>query len=376
MEPARSVVFVCLHGSAKSLMAAEYFKRLATQRGLHVEVVSAGTEPSQDVPPSVIAGLLQDGIDVRGYQPRRVSKDDLAQAWRVIAFGCNLRGLAPRGLPTEQWDDVPPASESFPLAREVILKHLGALLAECALPADSLAIRSNASTRVVWPTRRHLFRVLLRAFGALPLVALTRGRLGTASAAAELTLPANTPVSRFDFEQATLDGWKTVDGRWAIEEMAEAPSGKRVLVQRATENAFNVIVAPGGPYSDVDVSVRFKPIAGREDASGGIVFRFSEGRYYVVRANALEANFTFYYYDHGRREIASARVQPPALGGWHTIRVVAVGDRIRAALNGTSLLDHRDTRFRAGQVGLWTKADSVTAFDDLDVRGVRAGRQA
>ena len=152
--------------------------------------------------------------------------------------------------------------------------------------------------------------VLLGVVAAAPIVT-PRSRL-TASARVEaadaLTLPPEIPMTRFDFENGSLDGWKTVDGRWAVEEMTEAPSGKRVLVQRATANAFNVIVAPGGPYTDVDVSMRFKPISGREDASGGIVFRFAEGRYYVVRANALEDNLTFYYYDRGRREIASARV--------------------------------------------------------------------
>ncbi len=189
----------------------------------------------------------------------------------------------------------------------------------------------------------------------------------------ELGLPPGVPVDRFDFEQKGLEGWRSVDGQWGIEEMGGAPSGKRVLVQRAARNAFNVIVAPGGPYTDVDVSVRFKPISGREDASGGIVFRFSEGRYYVLRANALENNFRLYYYDRGRRQLASVTVEPPTLGQWHTLRVVAVGDRIQGYLNGKLLLDHRDTRFRSGQVGLWTKADSVTAFDDLVIRGVGAG---
>ena len=96
-------------------------------------------------------------------------------------------------------------------------------------------------------------------------------------------------VEKFDFEQKGIEGWKTVDGRWSVEEAKDAPSGKRVLVQRALKNTFNVIVAPAGPYTDVDVSVRFKPISGQIDASGGIVFRFLDGRYYVVRANALEA---------------------------------------------------------------------------------------
>jgi Domain of Unknown Function (DUF1080) len=195
----------------------------------------------------------------------------------------------------------------------------------------------------------------------------------TMARAEELSLLPGGPVEGFDFEQKGLEGWRTVKGQWAIEEMGGAPSGKRALVQRAVQNAFNVIVAPGGPYSDVDASVRFKPISGREDASGGIVFRFSEGRYYVVRANALENNFRLYYYDRGRRQLASATVAPPALGQWHTLRVVAVKGRIQGYLNGKLLLDHRDTRFQSGQVGLWTKADSVTAFDDLTVRGVMGG---
>jgi hypothetical protein len=189
----------------------------------------------------------------------------------------------------------------------------------------------------------------------------------------DLAPAPDAPTSRFDFEEPSLDGWRSIDGRWAVEEMAGAPSGRHALVQRATQNAFNVIVAPPGAYRDVDVSVRFKPIAGREDASGGIVFRWMDGHYYVIRANALEGNFRLYTYDRGRRQIASASVTPPALGQWHTIRVVAVGDRIQGYLNGKLLLDHRDGRFPVGQVGLWTKADSITAFDDLTVRGVGGG---
>jgi hypothetical protein len=103
------------------------------------------------------------------------------------------------------------------------------------------------------------------------------------------------------------------------------------------------------------------------------VFRFDGGRYYVIRANALESNFRLYYYDGGRHQLASAQVRAPALGQWHTIRVVAMGDRIQGSLDGKLLIDHRDDRFRAGRVGLWTKADSVTAFDDLIIRGVPSG---
>jgi len=210
----------------------------------------------------------------------------------------------------------------------------------------------------------------------LPAWSRGPGRLAAGFAAVApvpLMLPEGVPETRFDFERDGVEKWQVVDGRWAVEDMAGAPSGRRVLVQRAVQNPFDVIVAPGGPYTDVDVSVRFKPMSGREDASGGIVFRFAAGRYYVVRANALENNFRLYYYDRGRHQLASARVQPPALGQWHTIRVVAVGDHVQAYLDGTLYLDHRDARFKAGGVGLWTKADSVTAFDDLSIRGVTGG---
>jgi hypothetical protein len=91
-----------------------------------------------------------------------------------------------------------------------------------------------------------------------------------------------------------------------MEDVPGASRDGRALVQRATNNEFNVSIAPGGPYVDVDVSVRFKLISGWEDASGGIVFRFSEGRYYLVRANANEDNFRLYYYDR-RRYISLAR---------------------------------------------------------------------
>jgi len=193
------------------------------------------------------------------------------------------------------------------------------------------------------------------------------------TAAEELKVPDNAPTETFDFETKGTDGWTTVDGQWTVEDMAGAPSGKRVLVQRATKNEFNVIVAPPGPYTDLDVSMKFKPISGHEDASGGIVFRFNDGKYYVVRANALEGNFRLYYYDRGRRQLASASVKAPALGQWHAVRLVTAGNHMQAWLDGKLYLDHHDSRYKAGRVGLWTKTDSVTACDDLTILGVTGG---
>lgn len=179
------------------------------------------------------------------------------------------------------------------------------------------------------------------------------------------------PVERWDFSTRVIAGWTIVKGTWTIENV-ESHAARPVLVQRAEANDFNVIVAPLGPYSGVDVSMKFRPISGREDASGGIVFRFDSGRDYLIRANALENNFRLYYYAQGRRMLATTNVKPPALARWHAVRVVAPGDRIQGWLDGRLLLDHRDARFRAGRVGLSTKADSITAFDALTIRGVPA----
>jgi Domain of Unknown Function (DUF1080) len=188
----------------------------------------------------------------------------------------------------------------------------------------------------------------------------------------EVKVSQDMPEQAFDFTTTGIGNWTVVRGQWGIEDAPGAPAGKKALVQRATKNEFNVIVSPAGPFTDLDVSVKFDPLSGKEDASGGIVFRFADGKYYVVRANALENNFRLYYYDRGRRQLASANVKAPALGQWHQLRAVMVGDHIQAWLDGTLLLDHHDARFKSGRVGLWTKADSVTAFSDLTIRAVTA----
>jgi arsenate reductase len=131
MEPTRRVVFVCLHGSAKSLIAAEYFRRLAAQRGLALGAISAGIDPDLEIPRTVIEGLRKDGIDVRGRIPRRPTREDLANAWRVVSFGCDLGEMAPPGLTIERWDDVPAAAEDFRAARDAIVTRLQRLLAGC-----------------------------------------------------------------------------------------------------------------------------------------------------------------------------------------------------------------------------------------------------
>ncbi len=129
-----TVVFVCDHGSGKSLIAAEHFRRLAARRGLNVGPTSLGIEPDAEVPPKVVQGLLEDGIDVRGYRPRRLTGGELATASCVISFGCDLGALAPPGLVVERWDDVPAVREDFRAARDLIVARLARVLAKCEVP--------------------------------------------------------------------------------------------------------------------------------------------------------------------------------------------------------------------------------------------------
>ena len=164
--------------------------------------------------------------------------------------------------------------------------------------------------------------------------------------------------------------WKFVAGQWV-----HRPSGGRqVLAQVVETQPWAVALLEEKKFDDVDVAVRFRPISGKEDASGGIIFRAKDGQnYLLVRANALENNFRLYTIVNGKRStIASARVTEPKLGVWHAIRVVATGSKIQAYLNGTKLLDHEDKTFTDGWVGLWTKADSVTEFADLEITGTAA----
>lgn len=140
MEPTRRVLFVCLHGSGKSLIAAEYFRRLAVERGLDIGAISAGIDPDLQIPRPVVKGLLRDGIDVRGRIPQQVTRQDLANAWRMVSFGCDLVEMAPPGLTIERWDDVPAAAEDFRAARDAIVTRLQRLLAECeSSPTPSAA---------------------------------------------------------------------------------------------------------------------------------------------------------------------------------------------------------------------------------------------
>ena len=122
------VLFVCLHGSAKSVIASQYFRRFAEERGLAADTASAGTEPDAEIPMGVGRGLRGAGIDPSGLRPRLVTRTDLERASRVVTFGCDLDNIAPPGLAIERWDDVPAVSEDYGRARDVIAARVRTLV--------------------------------------------------------------------------------------------------------------------------------------------------------------------------------------------------------------------------------------------------------
>lgn len=129
MEP--TIVFVCRHGAAKSVLAAARFQRLADRRGLGVRADFAGVEPDPVIAPRVLAVLQAEGIDLGGRRPRRVTPDELGRAWRVVSFDCDLDGLAP-GARVLRWDALPAVSEDVDGAGAAIHARLAGLLEACA----------------------------------------------------------------------------------------------------------------------------------------------------------------------------------------------------------------------------------------------------
>ena len=147
---------------------------------------------------------------------------------------------------------------------------------------------------------------------------------------------------------------------------AGAPSAPNVLKQSGRGD-FPWCVRKGALIADGFVEVKFKALSGREDQAGGVVWRWKDGdNYYVARANALENNVSLYYTEGGRRKTIKYVDAPVAGNAWHVLRAEFQGTRIRIVLDGKPYIEIDDSHIAGpGAVGLWTKADSVTAFDDF-----------
>ena len=170
--------------------------------------------------------------------------------------------------------------------------------------------------------------------------------------------------------QAGLTGQGT-RSEWSVKQDSTAPSAPNVLAQTADEAVdyhFPYVALAGQDFRDLNASVSFKPVSGRIDQAAGIIFRFVDsGDYYVLRANALEGNVILFKYIDGVRSSIASAPTPVSTGQWHLLGVVATGNSLLGYVDGKLVISVTDSTYNQGKVGLWTKADSVTFFDDLVV---------
>lgn len=190
--------------------------------------------------------------------------------------------------------------------------------------------------------------------------------------------PGSAPAG---FTSALTGGGGPV--RWEVRQAESAPSGARVVAQLSDDptNARHPhLVRDDFTAKNVDLSVRFMTLSGEVDASGGLVFRYRDrNNYYVVRANSLEDNVVAYKTENGKRSNIGVKGEGDAYGvkvevrhrQWSTLRIIARDNLIQVFLNDRKLFEVEDNTFLdAGRVGLWTKADSVTQFDDLRAKSL------
>lgn len=318
--PARppAIVFVCEHGAAKSVIATAYFNKLAAERNLPFRATFRGTSPQDDLSARAVAGLKGDGLAVPNGKPAAITDSDVAGATHIFAIGCTLPGGARRSGKAADWSDVPDEQGYGPM-RDAIVRHVRQLLDELA----GASVAQSGATIVTFVKAD-----VDRAPGGW-----TATQTGTGAA------------------------------KWTVVRDDTAPGGPYVLKQsgRAT---YPLCLKGDTNLRDGFVEVKFKPIAGKEDQAGGVVWRAKDANnYYIARANALENNVTIYHTINGRRTEKKRTHATVAPNQWHTLRVDFEGSRFTVLFNGQKALEWDDETFKdAGQVGVWTKADSVTEF--------------
>ena len=163
---------------------------------------------------------------------------------------------------------------------------------------------------------------------------------------------------------------------WRVEKTEGAPSGQQVMRLAETKNSggtFNLLLSREVYPDDVVVSVKLRPDTGSEDQGGGLVWRArDQDNYYIARWNPLENNLRVYKVENAKRTMFKSTEVTAKAGTWHEVRISMVGTAITVSFDGQPLLAADDATFKgAGKVGLWTKADAASSFDDLEIKPAR-----
>ncbi len=161
-------------------------------------------------------------------------------------------------------------------------------------------------------------------------------------------------------------------GEWKVLQTDQAKSPSRVLGQlmaKGAEHAYKNLLIDGTTSSDIELEVSFLPIDGKADMGGGLIWRATDDRnYYLARANPLEQNIRIYRVVKGVRHLIQNFDQIIDVRQWHPLRVITKGCIVRVFFDEKQVFDLCDQTFTTGRVGLWTKSDAVTYFDDLKLQ--------
>jgi hypothetical protein len=203
-----------------------------------------------------------------------------------------------------------------------------------------------------------LFLAVLMAADSPPRLHFGKGDVGK--------LPAGWKAEKTGKGEGSV--WKVVaddrapsKGGYVLAQTAESPNG-----------VFNICVAENSKYKDVELAVSFKAIAGKHDQGGGFVWRYQDANnYYICRMNPLEDNYRVYKVVAGKRTQLGGKEEVKVKAGeWHKLKVEVKGDKMEGYLDGEKMWEITDDTYqKAGKVGLWSKSDAQTYFDDLRVRG-------
>jgi hypothetical protein len=215
--------------------------------------------------------------------------------------------------------------------------------------------------------------MVLRATGVIGVLTLVIGAAGADDTARNTTwsfdadMPDKPPAG---FRFGHTGGGKP--GNWLVLAAKDAPSGGNVLAQvdaDKTDHRFLIAVADAPALTDLALSAKCKAVSGQIDQACGLVFRYQDAdNYYVTRANVLENNVRLYHVKNGKRQQIKSWSGKVKGGVWHDYKVEARGEHFVVMFDGTRVIEATDKTFaQAGKVGVWTKADSVVYFDDLNV---------
>lgn len=217
---------------------------------------------------------------------------------------------------------------------------------------------------------------------AISVLVVVGAATGFAQSGPTAQASPQTPKAEWNFEKDEVgkspSGWRVAEtrgtgktGRWSVATDSAAPSRPNVLEldTQAEDQTYNLFVAEKSSYKDLDLRMRIRANRGKEDQGGGLIWRCKdENNYYVCRINPLEGNYRVYKVEKGKRtQLESAKLETKT-GQWYEVRAVMAGDKIECYVDGKKFLDVKDDTFKdAGKVGLWTKADASSSFDNVVV---------